>query len=258
MRHATAAGGVDGRRRVTIVAMKLALLTALAILAASPAAQADVLDDAGVLGDAVRAGTTRLRRGVAVGPQVGGFVGYDGDRGAVLHGVGFGLALYTFDVPTPLTMKDRIIAEVKRRARERLGAVLLGGGTRAEIERLLREIVAEVKAELVGKPPRHLVERPRFGVVLEGAVLTSEGGGFQGRLVLSRGVGKASVGVALAVQRAGGVTRFLPGLEASLRLTPVGVGRTPVIELFGRGDVAIADGLPLAIVGGARFTLDIL
>lgn len=239
--------------------MKLALLAALAALAAAPApARADILDDTGLIGDAVRANATRLRRGIAVGPQVGGFVGYDGDREGATHGVGFGLALYTFDVPTALGLKDRIIAEVKRRARARVAAILLGGGTRKEVERLIREIVAEVQAELVGKPPRHTLERPRFGVLLEGAALTASGGGFQGRLAVSRGVGKVSLGLALAVQRAGGVTRFLPGLEAGLRLTPIGVGRTPVFELFARGDVAVTDGTPLTIVGGGRVVLDLL
>jgi hypothetical protein len=76
--------------------------------------------------------------------------------------------------------------------------------------------------------------------------------------VVSHGVSKGSLGLALAVQRAGGVTRFLPGLEASVRLTPIGVGRTPVIELFARGDVTIAEGTPLAIVAGGRFTVDLL
>lgn len=238
--------------------MSRALLVGLlALCTTTRAARADAIDDAA---DAVRGTATRVRRQFVIGPQVGGFVGYDVDGGAMLHGVGFGLALYRFAVPTILDLRERVVAEIRARVKERVAAIVAGGGVEpADLTEIVREVAAEVKAELTGAPPpRHTLERPLVGAVLEGAVFTSDGGGFQTRLVVSKGVSKASVGLSLAVQRTGGQTRFVPGLELDLRLTPLGVARTPVVELYLRGDVTVAEGTPLAIVGGGRFALDLL
>lgn len=233
------------------------LVSSLALCVTTQAARADAIDDAA---DAIRGTATRVRRQLVIGPEVGGFVGFDVDGGELVHGVGFGLAFYRFAVPTVLDLRDRVVAEIRKRVKERVAAIVAGGGAEpSDVSEIVREVAAEVKAELTGAPPpRHTLERPLLGAVLEGAVLTSAGGGFQTRLVVSKGVGKASVGLALAIQRAGGATRFVPGLELDLRLTPIGVARTPVVELYLRGDVAIADGYPLAVIGGGRFALDLL
>ena len=234
-----------------------ALTFTAAALAAAPA-RADVSPEAAAVGELALGSVQRVRRAFAVGPHVGGFGGVAVDGGDGLHGVTFGVALYAFKITTVLDLKELVVTEVRRRVRQRVADLVAAGGVApTDLSELVREVAAEVKAEVTGRPPRRTLERPRFGAVLEGAILTSPGGGFQTRLVVSKGVSRASVGVALGLQRAGGETHFLPGLEASLRLTPIGQARTPVAELYLRGDVAIADDLPIAIVGGARATLDL-
>lgn len=240
--------------------MKLAPLVAVFVLGVMPTvAAADVDEYSAAVGDIALNTVDRVRRGVAIGPQVGGFVGVDLDGGALVDGVSFGVGLYRFDVPTVLELREWVIAAVKRRVKERVAATVAGGGAEPDdLSQIIDEVAAEVQSELLAAPRRRTLERPVFGVVLEGAILTSAGGGFQTRLVVSKGVSRASVGLALGVQRAGGETRFLPGLELSVRLTPIGVRRTPVIELVARGDLTVGSGYPVALLAGGRFTLDLL
>lgn len=239
--------------RTTLVAT---MAIAAAAMAPAPA-QADTTAEA--VGEVAIGSVQRVRRAFVVGPHVGGFGGIDVDRGDPLHGVTFGLALYAFKITTVLDLRQVVVDTVRQRVRQRVADIVAAGGTApTDLADLTREVAAEVKAEVAGRPPpRRTLERPRFGAVLEGAIRTSPGGGFQTRLVVSRGVGRASVGVALAVQRASGATDVVPGLEASLRLTPLGQAWTPVAELYLRGDVAIADRLPVALIAGARATLDL-
>ncbi len=250
--------------------MKPALMTpvlTIAMVMAAPtssrAGVGDVIDDAihdvGSLRELTVGTTQRLRRGLAIGPQIGGFVGVDTSSGDLVHGVSFGVGLYAFKVPSVLDLQDRLVAEVRRRVKARMAELVMTGLTSpADLKQVVRDIATEVKAELLGRPRRHTLEPPRFGALLEGTVLTSSGGGFQTRLVVSKGIGKVSLGLALAVQHAASATRFVPGLEASLRLTPFGVARTPVFELYLRGDVVVDSAHPVAILVGGRATLDLL
>lgn len=238
------------------------LATTMALTVAAMAiapAHADTSAEATAVGDFAIGSVQRVRRAFVIGPHVGGFGGIAVDGGDALHGVTFGLALYAFKITTVLDLRELVVETVRQRVRERVADIVAAGGTApTDLSELAREVAAEVKAEIAGRPPpRRTLERPRFGAVLEGAIRTSPGGGFQTRLVISKGVGRASIGVALAVQRASGDTDVVPGLEASLRLTPLGQAWTPVAELYLRGDVAIADRLPIALIGGVRATLDL-
>lgn len=82
---------------------------------------------------------------------------------------------------------------------------------------------------------------------------------FSGRLGVSKGIGPASLGLGTGIGRAGGDTIPFLGLELSVRATPIGVHRTPVVEVYARADLGFADaGRTGTFLGGLRVVLDLL
>lgn len=252
-------GAMRGRR----VALVLGIA---AVVAAAGPAQADYADEAAAARKVAVGTLDRTRRAIAIGPHVGGLGGASLDGDAV-SGVSFGLALYTFDIPSALDLQELVAARVRARVQARVKEIVAAGGappTPAELATMAREVAAEVVAEVSGPIHRRTLETPRFGLTLEGLVYHGNGfepagGGFGARVGVSKGVKKVSVGLSATVVRAGGDTRALLGAEVGVRLTPIGLARTPVAELYVRGDVGFDEGdHPVMIVGGGRLLLDLL
>ncbi|MBL8620361.1 MAG: hypothetical protein JNK64_03630 [Myxococcales bacterium] len=237
---------------------------ALGLLATATAttapARADTTDDAIAVERIAISTFNSVRRAIAVGPHVGGFGGMNLDADAGVSGVTFGLGLNSFAVPSAFDLREQIKAAVKEKVKERIAEIVANGGTPPDdLSDLIREVATEIRERILKQlAPRHTIEHPQFGLMIEAAILTSTGGGFQTRLIASKGIKSVSVGLAVGVQRAGGTTRFLPGLELDLRLTPFGQQRTPVFALYARGDLAVGNGDPaLTILGGGRVLLDV-
>jgi hypothetical protein len=218
-------------------------------------------DDA--VSDAARAASTaadlalgvidRTRRAIAIGPHVGGLVA----EGAAEPALTVGLGLYTFAIPSALDLRELIEERIRHRVEERVKALVAGGQPPGDLVALAREVATEVVAELRGEAVvRHLLDKPKLGVIVEG-VLPS-GGGSIGRVGISRGVGRVSLGASAGVGRAAGVTTTYLGVETSLRLTPIGEARTPVLEIYARFDVGFHDGAHAIGLLGARVLLDLL
>ena len=237
---------------------------ALGLLATATAttapARADTTDDAIAVERIAISTFNSVRRAIAVGPHVGGFGGMNLDADAGVSGVTFGLGLNSFAVPSAFDLREQIKAAVKEKVKERIAEIVANGGTPPDdLSDLIREVATEIRERILKQlAPRHTIEHPQFGLMIEAAILTSTGGGFQTRLIASKGIKSVSVGLAVGVQRASGTTRFLPGLELDLRLTPFGQQRTPVFALYARGDLAVGNGDPaLTILGGGRVLLDV-
>jgi hypothetical protein len=236
--------------------MRTSLAAAVALAAMTTSARADEIDDAlERVGDALGHAVDRTRRDVVLGPHAGAVVGATVDEGELVHGVSFGLALYMFDSPS---LADVVKARVKARLKAVVRDAVTKGEPPPDLAALAQQIAAEVIAELRGRGvSKGLLDRPRFGVGVEGVVGTSDGGGFQLRLLASKGVGKLSLGLMVGATFAGGEVEALGGVEASLRLTPVGSRRTPVVEPFVRVDAALQSELPFTVAGGLRLVADV-
>lgn len=236
--------------------MRTTSLAVVALTALVTSARADEVDDAvAQVGDALGHAVDRTRRDVVLGPSAGGVVGVTVDEGELVHGVSFGLALDVFESPS---LADVVEARVRRRLTEARRAAAPPGGPPPDLAELARQVAADVIAELRGRGvTKGLLDRPRFGLGVEGVIGTGAGGGFQVRLNASKGVGTLSLGVMLGGEFAGGEFEALGGLEANLRLTPVGSRRTPVVEPFVRLEAQLQSELPLVVAGGLRLVADV-
>lgn len=229
---------------------RAALIAGVIVALASPV-RADPLDKAlEEIGGVVRTAINRTRRDIVIGPTVGGAVGVTVDEGELTSGVSFGLAVYVFESPS---LREIVKEEVKTRVKE-LARAALGRGEVPDLKALVRRVIAELRGRALHKG---LLDPPRFGVALEGMVVTSAGGGGQVRVMVSKGVGKISLGAMLGVARVGGEFGAIGAVEASLRLTPIGTIRTPVVEPFVRVDAALQSELPLTVGGGLRLVADV-
>lgn len=203
----------------------------------------------------------RARQAIAVGPHVGGFGGTTLSPSDGFGGISFGLGIYTFHVRGLFDLQDIVKERLEARVKERVMQMVASGqAAPSDLSEIALQVVEDVKAELLGElraPPK--LPRPKLGLVVEGVRLLSPGG-WQARLGASFGVLKvASLGLGLGVQRAGGDTSGLVGAELSVRLTPVGVLRTPVFDLYTRFDYGFgADEDVNTLVFGGRLLLDLL
>lgn len=245
----------------------LVILTTLAV-AATPA-HADYADDAAVGLGIVKGAIDRTRRGIAIGPHVGGFaggaLGMTDARGT--HGISFGLALYKFKTPSAFDFQAIISARIRARVMERVKKIVASGGVApTDLSQVARDVAADVKAELLGEDVnrRRTFEKPATKILLEGAALTTSGGGFQTRLLVGKGVGSLSYGFGLAFQRANSINVVFLGPELALPMTPLGQLRTPVFDLFVRGELGFyrtseGDGrYPFVAAVGLRALVDLL
>lgn len=202
----------------------------------------------------------RFRRGVAIGPFAGGVAGgtVAGGKGSVL-GISYGIGLYTMPQPSILDLATLVRDRLKERVQTRLKAMIASGGKLSpDLGDIVREVAEDVYREVFGElNQRKLLAKPGFGAVLEG-ISRLEPGGTQFRFGLSYGIGPVSVGAGTGIQIASGEVSGLAGLELSVRLTPWGNLRTPVIDAHSRFDVGFAGDPSRTLIAGVRFLLDVL
>lgn len=224
-------------------------------LAAAPA-HADYADDAAIGLQIAKGGFDRFRRSIAIGPHVGGIIGFDTD-GNNANGFSAGFALYTFDIK--VFDIQRMVAEaIRERVKERVKEIIAGGGVApADLGEIARQVAADVKAELLGqRMSRKTIEKPQWKVLFEYLHFVDANGARAG---VSKGVKNLSFGLGLGGLRGGGETIIIVGAEMSLHLTPIGRSRTPVVDLFLRADLPLkGPNSELILLGGGRLLLDIL
>ncbi len=202
----------------------------------------------------------RLRRGIAIGPFVGGVVGRDfALQGSTVAGIAYGIGLYTFRYPSILDLPRLVSERLQQRVLDRVKAIVASGGTPPDdLGAIAREVADDVYRELFGDlNPRKLLAKPGFGALLEG-ISRFEPGDTQLRLGLSYGVGPVSLGGGTGVRLGGGSVSGFAGLELSLRLTPWGDFRTPVLDIHSRFDVGFAGDDSRTLLIGTRLLLDLL
>lgn len=249
-----------------------ALLAALAcLLGAARIARAQdgsledpALDDPTTREQLIRDVARTVRRAIALGPTLGGFSAYAPSAEELDGGLSFGLELRLFrsSLPTPAGIREL----AKEKTKAKLAVIIrdrFAGQTpdRATLQQLVREIAAEVKAEVLadlrgGKPRR--LERPRVGITLEANYLFASAD-WLGRLGFGFGLGPLSIGPSFSV-RFGDDTVARLGAELSLHLLPTPSPRSPVLDLFLRADFELhaRDPSDDQIVLGARFLLDLI
>jgi hypothetical protein len=245
-------------------------LAAVAITAAAPAtASAQSVDraleallDREVRSLAVTIAKRALRRGrraFALGPYIAAgptftTQGFDPD----VH-VGGGLALTRYDISIFIS-PDRVAEMIKSRATELLiqRYATLSTLSRADLERLIAEVIEEVKAELMLQLVPRRFEPPGFKVALEVDHLI-DAGAWQIRGLAGLGVSRVFLSSGLVVETGGGTRAVLP-VELSVPMLLSDGLRSPAVEWFGRIDIAITDRTEAddRFVIGARVSLDVI
>ena len=239
----------------------LLLLCALSLLPTHARADAPLPLIEGFLGNVLSGSIQQARRGIAIGPHVGAAAVVD-DDGNSDFGVTFGLALYTFKRPSLLDLKQRATEMIERRVKARLAEAVAAGAPPPDVKAVVEEEgnkdLDELAGELRGlKEIRPTVlEKPSLKLVVEGGVL---GDAWLVRLGAGKGIGPVSLGLGGGMMRGGGDTAPLLGGELSLHLTPIGKLRTPVLDLYVRGEVGFFDaGKAGVFTGGVRALADLL
>jgi hypothetical protein len=200
----------------------------------------------------------RGRRKIAIGPVAGGgvIIGSDGVDGTVT----FGLALFTYKdcVLEPSCWKDLVKERVKERVKQ-----LLKGDIEAteDLRKALadpNQLEALVRTEIEAELNRKFDKTPKPGIHLglEG-IYTLRGPGWGGRLFIGIGLGPVSATIHSTFVRNDGNNTFAVGPEIGFHILPTLSVRSPVIELFVRGDLSVS-GDPHTATIGARLLLDIL
>ena len=241
----------------------LALAVSTVVGTSLPSARADVAlepEIAELAAQTARGAIQQTRRAIAVGPHVGGYGGVTLSPDDSIGGISFGIALYTFDVPTVLDLQEMVKRQIELRFKERLEAAKASGRLDVEPKQLLAEVAESVRRELVAEGrSRKTLERPSRGFVIEGLRQLAPVEAWGARLGVTQGLGPISIGFGASVLRGGGDTMAFLGPDLSLRLTPTGDLRTPVIDLFLRAEYGVIDGEnPIAITAGGRLLLDLL
>ena len=202
----------------------------------------------------------RFRRGIALGPFAGvvGGHGFSSDPPTVA-GISVGLGVYTFKQPTILDVPRLVSERLKKRMMERVKAMVTSGGAPpTDLGDIARQVAEDVYKEVFGElNQRSLLPKPGFGVVLEG-ISRLEPGDTQIRFGASYGIGPISLGAGSGVRFGGGEVSGLAGFELSLRLTPWGNLRTPVVDLHTRLDFSFAGERTRTLLLGTRLLLDVI
>jgi hypothetical protein len=231
------------------------VLVVASLLASVTPAYADYQADANAAAQIGVGVLDRTRRGIAIGPHAGGYVGTSLDPSQAVGGVTFGLALYTFELPTVFDLQELIQERVKIAAQNEAKRIIAEGG-QPDMEAIGRKLYEDIKAEIMGEEikPRTL-ERPKRGVILEGVIQTTPVNGYGARLSVTQGLKLVSLGLAVTYLRSNGSNLVYLGPDVSLRLTPIGRSRTPVFDLYVRADYGFGD--PFLITLGGRALLDL-
>jgi len=201
----------------------------------------------------------RVRRSIALGTHVGTYAGTSfGPGNELASGITFGMALYTFDIPSILDVDKMIQAEAERAVKDELKRVLAEGGT-PDMKAIAQRAYDNVKDDIMGPIRPRTLEKPKLGVIIEGMAQLQPANAMGARLSITKGVGPVSVGLAGSILRGGGNTIAYAGPDLSLRLTPWGKSWTPVIDLYLRFDVGFDEGdRPYLITLGGRLLLDLI
>jgi hypothetical protein len=211
----------------------------------------------------VRGVVGNIRRSIALGPTFGTLSVYTPSGSEADGGLSFGLELELFQSALPTPARIREIAREKMQ--EKLLLIIRDrfAGQRpdpATMQQLVREIAAEVKAEVlagIGAKPR-LLARPRLGILVE-ANYFFDPADWLGRLGFSFGAGPLSLGPSFSV-RFGDDTVARLGAELSIHLLPTKSPRSPVLDIFLRGDFELhaRDANDDQVSLGVRVLLDII
>lgn len=232
-----------------------ALLVALACAAPAHADIGDYKDDAiavaKVGGQVTIATANRVRRSIAFGTHVGTYTG-------TATGVTWGMALYTFDIPSILDIQKMLQSQVQHIVKEEVKRIVAEGGV-PDVEAIARKAYEDLKDDIMGAVRPRTLEKPKFGVILEGIAQFQPVNAMGARLSATYGVGPISLGLGGGFLRGEMNTSAFVGPEVSLRLTPWGKHRTPVLDVYVRGDVGFDEGdHPFAVTVGGRALLDLI
>jgi hypothetical protein len=204
-----------------------------------------------------------VRRSIALGPTLGAFSAYAPSASELDAGISFGLELELFRsaIPTPARVREL----AREKTQEKLARIIRDrfAGQRpdpATMQQLVREIAAEVKAEVLaalGAKPRRL-ERPRLVIPVEASYFFGPAD-WLGRLGFGFGAGPLSIGPTFSV-RFGDDTVARLGAELSIHLLPSGSPRSPVLDVFLRGDFELhaRDVNDDQIALGVRVLIDVI
>ena len=200
----------------------------------------------------------RGRRAFALGPLVGAApaMSTDGDFDVQLSA---GLGLVRYDISIFIS-SDQIIEMIKSRARRLLLERVVAGSTptEADVERVLAEVIEEVKSELLGELRPRRFERPRFKLSLEADHL-ARADAWGARATLGVGVSRVFVATGLVGRADDGFAVIVP-LELSLPMLLSDGLRSPAVEWLIRLDVPVTDraGRSDQVMLGARLVLDVI
>jgi hypothetical protein len=246
-----------------IRAAVLALVLLLAV-GAPRAARADDEEPEQLTGKEIARIVVRsVRRAVALGPTLGGFSTYGPSHEGVDAGISFGLELELFESNIPTT--EDITEIAKQKAKEKLVRVIAerfaGQPIDAETrKRLLRELAEEIKAEVIAqlRARPSVLEQPRFSLPIEASYLFRSAD-WLARFGVAIGVGPVSIGPTFSV-RFGDNTVARLGAEAAIHLLPSPSPRSPVLDVFLRGDFELhkRDTNEDQVVLGVRVLLDLI
>jgi len=204
-----------------------------------------------------------VRRSVAFGPTFGGFSTIATSGGDLGGGISFGLELELFQgtIPTP----EEVKAIAKEKALQKLAQVIrdrFAGQTpdAATQRQLLRELAEEIKQEVLAvlRARPRVLERPRLSIPIEASYLFGSAD-WLGRLGIAVGFGRVSLGPSFSV-RFGDDTVARLGAELSIHLLPTPSPRSPVFDVFLRGDFELHQRATHddQIVLGVRALLDLI
>jgi hypothetical protein len=201
----------------------------------------------------------RVRRSIAFGPHAGTYAGVAiVPNSQLVSGITFGMALYTFDIPTILDIDKLLKAQLEIAIRAEASRIIAEGG-KPDIEAIARTAYANLKEDIMGKIQQRTLEKPKLGVILEGMAQLQPGNAMGARLSVTKGIGPVSLGLGAYFLRGGGNTAAFVGPDLSLRLTPWGKSWTPVIDIYARLDVGFDEGeRPYVVTVGGRMLLDLI
>lgn len=205
------------------------------------------------------AAVNRVRRSIAFGPHAGAYAGAAiVPNGQLVSGITFGIALYTFDIPSILDINKLLQAQLEIAIKAEASRIIAEGGT-PDLEAIARAAYENLKDDIMGKIRPRTLEKPKLGVIAEGIAQMQPGNAVGARLSLTYGIGPASLGLGAYFLRGGGNTTAYVGPDLSVRLTPWGKSWTPVIDLYARLDVGFDEGeRPYVFTVGGRMLLDLI
>ncbi len=219
---------------------------------------ADKLDKWGIdrkIAEALaRAAIGRTRRAIAIGPHVGGAGIIDAKDAASGGAVSFGLGLYTFRVPTGLNLREVVEERVKAELRSAIARGEVDG------DKLVHDIIEKVIRDVLdGAYGSQSFPKPAVTVLVEGEKALGDADGWLVRAMFGYGVSKLNVGLSIAGSFPDTAPNtLLLGPELSMRLTPIGKHRTPVFDVFARGEVSVRGPNPMTVSLGVRVLLDVI